>query len=96
MSKKISIQLVQLNKKYGDQVYLPYSAGVLKSFVIQKKHNAASRLGFVVPKKFSAASRRGFVISRILSKGRPGDFMTVMLSPRYYVVRPLGRRGEGS
>ena len=38
MSKKISIQLVQLNKKYGDQVYLPYSAGVLKSFVIQKKH----------------------------------------------------------
>jgi len=38
MSKKISIQLVQLNKKYGDQVYLPYSTGVLKSFVIQKKH----------------------------------------------------------
>ena len=38
MSKKISIQLVQLNKKYGDQVYLPYSAGVLKSFVIQKKN----------------------------------------------------------
>jgi radical SAM superfamily enzyme YgiQ (UPF0313 family) len=38
MSKKISIQLVQLNKKYGDQVYLPYSTGVLKSFVIQKKY----------------------------------------------------------
>ena len=38
MSKKTSIQLVQLNKKYGDQVYLPYSTGVLKSFVIQKKY----------------------------------------------------------
>ena len=37
MPKKISVQLVQLNYKYGDQVYLPYSVGVLESFVKQKK-----------------------------------------------------------
>ena len=37
MSKKISVQLVQLNYKYGDQVYLPYSVGVLQTFVKQKK-----------------------------------------------------------
>ena len=37
MTKKISIQLVQLNNKYGDQVYLPYSVAVLKAFVLQNK-----------------------------------------------------------
>ena len=37
MAGKISVQLVQLNYKYGDQVYLPYSVGVLQSFVLQKK-----------------------------------------------------------
>ena len=37
MSAKISVQLVQLNYKYGDQVYLPYSVGVLQTFVKQKK-----------------------------------------------------------
>ena len=37
MSEKISVQLVQLNYKYGDQVYLPYSVGVLQTFVKQKK-----------------------------------------------------------
>ena len=37
MSKKISVQLVQLNNRYGNQVYLPYSIGVLESFVKQKK-----------------------------------------------------------
>ena len=37
MSENISVQLVQLNYKYGDQVYLPYSVGVLQTFVKQKK-----------------------------------------------------------
>ena len=37
MAKKISIQLVQLNNKYGDQVYLPYSVAVLKAFVLKNK-----------------------------------------------------------
>ena len=32
-----TIQLVQLNNQYGNQVYLPYSAGVLESFVKQNK-----------------------------------------------------------
>ena len=32
-----TIQLVQLNNQYGKQVYLPYSAGVLESFVKQNK-----------------------------------------------------------
>tara|TARA_R110002020_G_scaffold130148_1_gene291271 strand:- start:20736 stop:22679 length:1944 start_codon:yes stop_codon:yes gene_type:complete len=31
--KKHRIQLVQLNNKYGSQVYLPYSAGILKAYV---------------------------------------------------------------
>ena len=35
MNKKISVQLVQLNNRYGNQVYLPYSVGVLKAFVDQ-------------------------------------------------------------
>ena len=35
MAKKISVQLVQLNNRYGNQVYLPYSVGVLKAFVDQ-------------------------------------------------------------
>ena len=34
---KNSVQLVQLNNRYGDQIYLPYSIGVLESFVTQKK-----------------------------------------------------------
>ena len=29
------IQLVQINVKYGDQVYLPYSVGILQSYVNQ-------------------------------------------------------------
>ena len=33
MSKKYTVQLVQLNNRYGQQVYLPYSVGVLESFV---------------------------------------------------------------
>ena len=37
MSKKISVQLVQLNNRYGNQVYLPYSVGVLETFVKQKE-----------------------------------------------------------
>jgi len=37
MTKKISVQLVQLNNRYGNQVYLPYSVGVLETFVKQKK-----------------------------------------------------------
>ena len=37
MSKKISIQLVQLNNRYGNQVYMPYSVGVLETFVKQKE-----------------------------------------------------------
>ena len=37
MIKKISIPLVQLNNKYGDQVYLPYSVAVLKAFVLKTK-----------------------------------------------------------
>ena len=37
MAIKTSVQLVQLNNRYGDQVYLPYSVGVLESFVKQKK-----------------------------------------------------------
>ena len=37
MSKKISIQLVQLNKRYGNQEYMPYSVGVLETFVKQKE-----------------------------------------------------------
>ena len=37
MSKKISAQLVQLNNRYGNQVYLPYSVGVLETFVKQKE-----------------------------------------------------------
>jgi hypothetical protein len=37
MSKKISVQLVQLNNRYGNQVYMPYSVGVLESFVKQKE-----------------------------------------------------------
>ena len=32
-----SIQLVQLNIKYGDQVYLPYSIGILQSYVNQNE-----------------------------------------------------------
>lgn len=28
-----TVQLVQLNNSYGNQVYLPYSAGILKSFI---------------------------------------------------------------
>ena len=31
--KKIKVQLVQLNNKYGTQVYLPYSAGILQAYV---------------------------------------------------------------
>ena len=37
MNKKKIVQLVQLNNRYGKQVYLPYSAGVLESFVKQNK-----------------------------------------------------------
>ena len=37
MPKKISVQLVQLNNRYGNQVYLPYSVGVLETFVKQKE-----------------------------------------------------------
>lgn len=33
MSKKHTVQLVQFNNKYGSQVYLPYSIGVLSSYV---------------------------------------------------------------
>ena len=42
MAKKISIQLVQLNNKYGDQVYLPYSVAVLKAFVLKNKQSKLS------------------------------------------------------
>tara|TARA_R110001599_G_scaffold50839_9_gene143148 strand:+ start:1262 stop:3235 length:1974 start_codon:yes stop_codon:yes gene_type:complete len=31
--RRSKVQLVQLNNKYGSQVYLPYSAGVLQSYV---------------------------------------------------------------
>jgi len=31
--KKKKVQLVQLNNRYGDQVYLPYSAGMLQAYV---------------------------------------------------------------
>ena len=37
MNKKHIVQLVQLNNRYGQQVYLPYSVGVLESFVKQNK-----------------------------------------------------------
>lgn len=37
MSKKYSIQLVQFNNKYGSQVYLPYSIGILSSYALADK-----------------------------------------------------------
>ena len=37
MIKKHSIQLVQFNNKYGSQVYLPYSIGILSSYVLADK-----------------------------------------------------------
>jgi len=30
--KKTKVQLVQLNNKYGSQVYLPYSVGILQAY----------------------------------------------------------------
>ena len=33
--QKYTIQLVQLNNRYGSQVYLPYSVGMLKSFALK-------------------------------------------------------------
>jgi len=37
VSKKYSIQLVQFNNKYGSQVYLPYSIGILSSYALADK-----------------------------------------------------------
>jgi len=34
-TQKYTIQLVQLNNRYGSQVYLPYSVGMLKSFALK-------------------------------------------------------------
>ena len=41
--KPKQIQLVQINIKYGDQVYLPYSVGILQSYVNQNKLKPITR-----------------------------------------------------
>ena len=35
---KTKVQLVQLNNKYGSQVYLPYSAGILQAYAKNDQH----------------------------------------------------------
>jgi len=45
IEEKISVQLVQLNNKYGSQVYLPYSAGILQSFA-EKSREISSNYSF--------------------------------------------------
>ena len=42
--KKTKVQLVQLNNKYGSQVYLPYSAGILQAYAKKDQYISSNFL----------------------------------------------------